>query len=306
MTVFARGYRPYTGRLQVPGAWWAIAVEGYRTASRSVAFKRLRGLFFLFFCFGALLLYLQVGTELAEIQKARTGMRDVTVEDWSVRQLHLALQRFYFGVAFLTALVGILVGSSLISNDLGARALPLYLVRPIRAFDYVLGKALVVPLILLWVALLPGIAFYIMLSLWQPPGESWSFFVGHLDIVGGVVEHYLLAAATYTGLALLVSSRTSRRGVAAAAMTSILFGGIMLQTISAATRMRGTLADVLRHANLPWNTVNGITRDADQYRWRRHAELIPDASPSAVIAVALLLVGLWFAWRRARTVEVTS
>jgi hypothetical protein len=195
------------------------------------------------------------------------------------------------------------VGAPLVSDDLRTRALPLYLVRPIGPVDYVIGKALVIPCALLFFALLPGLFFLVLVALWQPPGETWSFLSKHAEVVTIIGRHYLIAAASYTGLMLFLSCRSPRRAAVVGLAAVAVLGGAMVQGLGAL--VGGEMGDVLLSLGLPSNSFAPVFRGL--HRGGRHNEdwLPPEGGPEIVAAV-LLALGLWTTWRRARTVEVTG
>ena len=254
MTVFARGYRAYEGSYVRGHPALAIATEAMRWARSTKAFKRIAVFYLIWFVIWAFMLYLWVGTDLASFGE-RFGMALDTPQDYVLLVLKFVLSMFYGGVALLTALLAIFVGAGLIADDLAAGALPLYLVRPIRGRDYVTGKALVVPGILLYAIVLPGLFFYLLVSLWQPPGEAWSFFFGNLEVLGRIGRHYLLAAMTYSGILLFLSSRTSRRGAVAIMAAAVVLGGVMVSGLSEHDLVGPTAQRLLKLGDLVGSTV---------------------------------------------------
>lgn len=309
MTVHARGYRPYTGTFRAPPASLAIAREAAGRIWKSTAFRRMSVLYLLWFAICAVMLYVAIGMGQG-IFRQLAG-KAVSSEHYSVLMLNQVLQLFYTGLAYLTALLAVFVGGGLIADDLGAGALPLYLVRPLRAWDYVLGKALVLPVMLIGVALLPGLFFYLITGLWRPPGETWSFLGAHLEIPLRVLEYYLVTAAAYTGILLFLSSRSTRRTAVAVGAAVVIFGGVLLQIIGVGERVRGPLGDAMRLAGLPQDTVFPFMRAAmsvfaDRPRRAHRMGSWPEPETVWILAAVLLALGLFFAWRRARSVEVTS
>ncbi|MDF1701566.1 MAG: ABC transporter permease subunit [Planctomycetota bacterium] len=310
MAVYARGYRPYRGQGRGAPAWYVIYREGYSLAFKNWGFRIIGLLFVVWFVIWAAGLYFTFGLQ-DQVDRATRGVGTQNMLS-AASQLKQTLSIFYSGVAVLTGLLAILVGAGLISDDLRTRALPLYLVRPIRSWEYVLGKALILPRILVWTCLLPGLFYYLLVGLWQPPGETMSWLGGNLDIVESVVMHFLTAATSYTGLMLLLSARTDRRGAVIAVSAAIIFAGSLLSLIMA--RLEG-LGQVMKYAGLPVNTVCAIARDAvtASVRTRRgdtHADrilsFIPEPDVALMIGVGLLALGLFSAIRRASTVEVSA
>ena len=312
MAVYTRGYRTYSGGFHgVPG-WWTILREGYRIAWRSKGFRFVGMLVLVWFVIWGAVLY---GTLGAKEKSRKMGIPAPQQQQLDrtfapENQLKNTLAVFYGGVSALSGLLALLLGAGLISDDLRTRALPLYLVRPIHASDYVLGKALVLPAILLWICLLPGLIYYLLVGLWQPPGETGPFLRGNLDIVHLVVQQYLIAAGSYTGLMLFLSSRSPRRGAVMGFAAAILFVGSMLAAMS--MHLRGTLGTAFRYLGIPWSYEAGFAVAAaevtmkNERRLARIQERMPDMDIALWIALGLLFLGLWSVYRRARTVEITS
>jgi ABC-type transport system involved in multi-copper enzyme maturation permease subunit len=304
VTVHARGYRPYTGRLRAPPAAFAIAREAAGRIRKSVAFRRIGVLFLLWFAICAVMLYVSVG--MGQNIFGRIARLATDSDQYSVLMLNWVLRMFYTGLSYLTALLAVFVGGGLIADDLSAGALPLYLARPLKAWDYVVGKALVLPLMLVGATLLPGLFLYLITGLWRPPGETWSFLGSHLDIPQRVLEYFLVTSALYTGLLLFLSSRSARRTAVAVVAAVLVFGGVLLQGIGIDERVRGPLGDALRLAGLPHDTTFPFIRATPAFGRRNMRELFPSPESVWILAGVLLALGLFFAWRRARSVEVTS
>ncbi|MDA1194028.1 MAG: ABC transporter permease subunit [Planctomycetota bacterium] len=309
MAVYARGYRPYHGERRGAPAWYVIYREGYGMAFRGIGFRIVGLMFIVWFVVWGAGLYFTLGVEEQAMRAAPRGMRDML---GAAAQLKQALSIFYGGVAVLTGLLAILVGSGLIADDLRTRALPLILVRPIRGWEYVLGKALVLPRILVWTCLVPGCVYYVLVGLWQPPGESLPWLLGNLDIVEAVVIHFATAAVSYTGLMLLLSARTDRRSGVIAVASAVFFAGTVLALMLAPL---DGIGPIMKYAGLPENSIAAIAREAVEAvapmrRGARHAEkvlsFIPEPGKAFALGVALLAAGLFSALRRARSVEVTE
>ena len=309
MAVYARGYRTYSGGFRGAPAAWTIYREGYSMAFRSTGLRVIGVLFLIWFVIWGAQLYFTLGSVDAfqeAVQRAPSSLREKLTP---AKLLIQTLSIFSSGVGILTALLVFLLGAGLISDDLRTRALSLYLVRPIRAHDYVLGKALIIPRILVWTCLLPGLAYYLLVGLWRPPGESVAWMRDNLDVVWMIVQHFLIAATSYTGLMLFLSSRTDRRGAVMGIAAAILFAGTMLAGVLGRLEGVGAFA---KYLGLPVNTVAGIARaavtnaDTGRRHTRRILESMPEASTALWLGVALLVLGLWCAWRRARTVEVSA
>ena len=307
MAIYARGYRPYVGEGKGAPAWVVIYREAYRLAFKNLGFRIIGTLFIVWFVMWASVLYFTLGIEEAA-QQASRGMLQTSVAD----QLRVTLMRFYSGVSVLTALLAVLTGAGLIADDLRTRALSLYLVRPLRNWEYVLGKALVLPHILAWTVLLPGLLFYVLVAMWHAPGNTFGWLADNIEIIDSVILTYLISTFSYTGLMLLLSARTDRRGGVIAISAAIIFAGSLLVPILSQV---DSVRDVAKHAGLPINAVSAIARDAAtaQLMGRNRPEqleevlsFIPEPGVSLGIGLVLLALGLYSGLRRAATVEVSA
>lgn len=303
MTVYERGYRAYTGTLEHGHPVLTIAAEGIRAARARLAFKVIAVIYLIWFVVCAFVLYIAVGTDLQGFGRMFGISTDVP-GGFVLATLNVVLGMFYGFVAILTALLAVFVGSGLIADDLAAGALPLYLVRPMRGRDYVLGKALVIPGILAYAILLPGLFFYLLAAFWQPPGEAWSFLFSHLEIPARVFRHYLLAALIFSGLLLLLSSRTPRRGAVAVLAAAFLLAGMLINGIASSGLIEGHALRLLKLADLVGDTIIPIQIHAQATQPADRQDILAPEFGAFVVAVCLFTLGLVAAWRRTRSVEV--
>jgi hypothetical protein len=313
MAVYARGYRSYDGGFSGPPVAWTIFREGVMQAFRRRGFRWILNITAFILLSTAGMIYIQVIVE-KQAQKMTGGM-----VRGQLMQLDQIIHGFHGITMFLVSLGAVLVGSGLIADDLRTRALSLFLVRPIRPVDYMLGKALILPALLIPLALLPGLVLWLLVGLWQPPGETWSFLQANSDIAWHVVRFYLVAAAELTGLLLLLSSRTPRRGLVIGLSAAILFGGPVLRVIG--RFMLGPIGSLLKSLDLTNNMIWDFTKDRREWqfsgeagggRWggsrgeERWLAWQPDGTLILVVCIVLLAAGLYFTWRRARSVEVDA
>jgi len=106
---------------------------------------------------------------------------------------------------FLMLIVATSVGAGSIAEDVGNRSITLYLSRPIRRVDYLAAKASATGTWMVIVAVGPGLAgLAVALALgWAPASLV-------LSGAGAFVATGLLASVFFTGLALALSSLTTR------------------------------------------------------------------------------------------------
>jgi hypothetical protein len=308
VTVHDRGYRPYVGAFTGAPGWWIVLQAGVRATLSSKGTRRLGVMFLLWFVILAVVLYVQVGLAQGFGQRHAESVDTSLFRAFSRKALIDTLATFYSGVTALVTLLSILTGSGLIADDLRARALTFYLVRPIRAIDYAIGKALVLPYVLLTRTALPGLAFWLLAGAWQEPGESGVFLRENADVLLLILRYLLVAGAAFTGLILLLSASTPRRGVVASLAAAVLFGGLVLVGIGA--RMEGQVGELLRLASVPMDAIVPFTHATLEHAgaWRRERILAhwPDPDGALVLGLLLFAVGFWRVWARARSVEVTE
>ncbi|MDJ0523319.1 MAG: hypothetical protein QNJ90_14710 [Planctomycetota bacterium] len=313
MAVYARGYRTYDGDFRGPPVAWTIFREGVAQALRRKGFRWILNITAFILLATAGMIYIQVIVE-KQAQRLTGGMVRA-----QLMELDQIIHGFHATTMFLVSLGAVLVGSGLVADDLRTRALSLFLVRPIRPVDYMLGKALVLPALLIPLALLPGLVLWLLVGLWQPPGETWTFLQEHSDIAWNVTRFYLVGAAQLTGLLLLLSSRTPRRGLVIGLSAAILFGGPVLRAIG--RLVLGPIGTLLKSLDLPNNMLWSFTRDRREWqfegqggggRWggttgeERWLQWQPDPTVIYIVCFVLLAAGLYFTWRRARSVEVDA
>jgi hypothetical protein len=298
MAVYARGYRSYDGPMRETafGAW-SIFREGLRMALERRGVRWSLILIALYSCVTAGILYFEFGLQATA---EKTGL---PISDMLGRLFDLNRQfRIYYRIATPIALLAtVLVGAGLVADDLRSRALSLYLVRPIRPLDYMLGKALIIPALMVPLCLVPGMLLYLAVGLWQPPGETWAFLTGNSEIAGRILQYWFVGSLSLTGLMLLLSSRTPRRGLVMGVAAAVLFGGFFVRAIG--RQVGGQLGDVLKS----FDVISNMKRQFDAAGARHpewYARWLPPAGAVWIVAVALLLAGLYLTWRRARTVEV--
>jgi ABC-2 type transport system permease protein len=169
MPIFDQGYQHWQGRLSMQGwRWLPITLQGARTQLKNrwvrwvilaalgpalllSAFLALWGLFEQ--QSSLLTPYLMFFQGLPEALKS--GPRGYRSAFWT-----LAFRQFFGMQLFFAMILVLLVGPDLISQDLRFNAIPLYLSRPVRRFEYFLGKLGVIALYLLVVAVVPVLVAY--------------------------------------------------------------------------------------------------------------------------------------------------
>jgi ABC-2 type transport system permease protein len=90
-------------------------------------------------------------------EEVKAGPQNFRVAIWTI------CYQFFFGVVMIISmLLVVFVGPRLVSQDLRFNAMPLYFSRPLRRFDYFLGKLGVIAAFLSLVAIVPSIVAWIL------------------------------------------------------------------------------------------------------------------------------------------------
>ncbi|MCA9316415.1 MAG: ABC transporter permease subunit [Planctomycetes bacterium] len=305
MAIFRKGYRPYSGpRSHVP-AFYVIARQGWGQALKSWSLRIPAIIQFLVFSgvLTGLLATLSLKEQLdGQVDKMGAQGKLVSVALSSLAELNTYARTFYELTTFLVCLMGIFVGAGVIANDKRSKASSLYLARPLSRHDYVLGKLLVVPGILALLTLIPGLSYWLIVGLWQEPGETMRWYADNADFVERVVSYAGILTCSMAGLMLLVSSLAARSGTAIVMGLSAVVAGSVIS--SAARNMDGTLGSYLfalgipRNALREWRSIEGIRGFGS--RWQ------PDEAAIWHVSLALLVLGILVTLWKTRSTEVTE
>ena len=176
MAVYDRGYKGYDGPLMpARSRFVVISRYGLREVFSSRAFLAFFAFCFVWPLICLVAIYLRYNAEaLALINVSATDLLEfVQVNTWFFESLFLRNQ------LYLSFIVVLVVGPSLVSADLRNWSMPLYLSRPLTRTDYVLGKSLVLAVLVSAITWAPGLLlFAIQASL---GGREW------------LVEHWRVA-----------------------------------------------------------------------------------------------------------------
>lgn len=217
MPIFDQGYQHWNGRLAGHAwVWLTVARHGVRAQFKG----RLTRIVLLLALLPALVLGLAlVAWGLLEQQvefirpliaflrlppQLTQDPRAFRLPVWT-----LAYNSFFSFEMFFSMILVMLVGPGLISQDLRFNAIPLYFSRPLRRFDYFLGKLGVIGFFLSMVAIVPAVIAYLLGVLFSMDlsivNDTWWLLVA--SIVFGMV---VVVSAGTLMLALSSLSRNSR------------------------------------------------------------------------------------------------
>jgi ABC-2 type transport system permease protein len=261
-TVFDIGYRNYTGaREGSRRSRFAVYKDGLRSAlgfGRGVRAKALPW-FFLF-----------VLSTIATIMALIAGAAERLGGPGSAERMQLPSHADYYGIASMLLFVfAAVVAPELLCRDRREGTINLYLVRPLSAVDYVVGRWAAFLTLMIGAAWLPQIILFLGLSGGDPTPsvylrEHW------LDVPRFLAAGVAIAAYT-TGLALLTASFTTRRAYASVFLVG-LFVITTPFTIGLAQQIKGApgqwismfnLTNIPVHVNdIIFGDVSAVTKDA--------------------------------------------
>ncbi len=141
---------------------------------------------------------------------------------------------FTFPILF-SILLGAVVGSRAISQDLAQKSFTIYFARPITKLDYLAIKYGNLGATMSLVVLAPMLATYIGLILLN--GVSNDYILSHLWVFGAIILYSFIIIATVSTLALVFSSMTPKRfyaafGFVVSYFISIIIGSIITGTFN--------------------------------------------------------------------------
>jgi hypothetical protein len=129
------------------------------------------------------------------------------------------LRMFMVPQGWWSLLLVFIVGPELMSADLRNNALPLYLSRPLSRWEYVLGKATVLVLLLSAITWVPGLALFAL----QSYLEGWGWFAANLRTGLGIVLGSALHVAVLCLVSLALSASIKWRPLARLALIGVFF-----------------------------------------------------------------------------------
>lgn len=206
MAIRAQGYRHWDGEYSGHAfRWWTITKSGLRA---SVSSKVRLSLMLVLVVFAWIF-----PTGIILFEYVPTAALDFAQQDF-----HLY---FSFSQHLIAMLMAAVVGSGLIANDLGSNALHVYLSKPLRRIDYVVGKAGVAAFWVSTVTVFPALflyfgALFTMNDQTRPDGMA--------GILVDVVLFELLALAVFTLAILALSSMTGKWTFALVAWIGLYLG----------------------------------------------------------------------------------
>src|SRR5262249_18376129 len=242
MPICDQGYQHWSGELSGHAwRWLAIARHGVRIGMKNwllrvaiiLAWLPAIGLAFMLCVWGLLEQKSPLAAAVAFLfeflpSEVLADPKAYRVEFWTIAYEFFMLCELRYSMILV-----MLVGPSLISQDLRFNALPLYFSRPLRRIDYFLGKLGVVVWFLAMVMIFPSLIAYVLGLLFS---LDLSIIPDTLPVLLASLAYGLLVSVV-SGLVILALSSLTRnsRYIALAWLAVILIGsitGLILEIVS--------------------------------------------------------------------------
>jgi ABC-2 type transport system permease protein len=159
----------------------------------------------------------------------KSGPRQYRTTIWTI-----AYQYFFSFEIFIAMVLVLIVGPGLVSQDLRFNALPLYFSRPLRRFDYFLGKLGVIGLFLAGVAIVPSLVAYVL-------GLGFSL---DFSVVKDTTR--VLLAAVAFGLVVVVSAGTLMLAISSLSRNSRYVGLVWVAVWFVGVGVEGFVTEELK------------------------------------------------------------
>lgn len=229
MAVYKRSYRGYSGAM-TPA--WSRFLVLYRASRRTLFRSKGSSAFFVLCFFFPLLCLLGVyaNWNLSALsflgEKAGAFRLDI---NGSFFLIYLTVQ------GALSFILTAFIGPGLISPDLANGALTLYLCRPLSRFEYVLGKASVLLIVLSQITWIPGLIIFFV----QADLAGWQWATGNAWIANAILLGSLLWIFVLCLLSMALSAWVKWRIAAGALLLAVFFVGAgFAQAINAVLRTK--------------------------------------------------------------------
>lgn len=225
MAVYRRTYAAYSGAMTAEWSRWLVL---FRYSRRNLFRSRFQtGLFVVCFFYPLLCLaMIYLAHNLAFLERIGAAGQFIAIDN-------TFFFRFMCTQGVLAFLMTAFAGPGLISPDLANGALPLYFCRPFSRFEYVLGKASVLGILLSEITWVPGLVLFAVQASLAGPSWAWN----HLWIAASLIVSSVIWIAVLAFLAMALSAWVKWRIVAGALLLAMLFFGAgFAQAINAVMR----------------------------------------------------------------------
>lgn len=279
MPIHDQSYRRYAGERTPPGrSWTVIAAAGIKTMLAKRKFLALLVVAWIPFVVRAVQMYLASNfPQMAVIAPSAETFR-----------------QFLSQQGAFTFFITIFTGAGLISNDLRANALQIYLSKPLGRLEYIAGKFTVLAFFLLLVTWLPATMLLVIQVI----------FAGNLAFLKA--NFYLLPAILVTtcvetivvGLVMLALSSLSK----SARFVGIMYAGVFFFTAA----LYGVVLIVTRNTGFSWMSLQANLQNVGDVIFRVPPQYDTPFWATALALALALGASAWILERRVRGVEVIT
>ena len=262
-------------------AWLVIAANGLRILVRRRAFLFLMILAWIPAIVRAVQIYAAANLpSVSQVSFLAIGVR--TFRDFMNQQ-----EPFVF---FIT----VYAGSGLIADDLRARALQLYLSRPVTRTQYLAGKAAILMTALLSVTWLPAMLLLFLVPIFA---GSMAFVVENFYLIPAISVYALIHVTVSTFLILALSSLSNSRWFVA-----VMYAGFAFFT----NALFGVIGAAIEGTAFSWVSVFANVRQVGDVIFRLTPRFETPPLVSAAVLVAIIFACAYVLSRRIRAVEVVT
>ena len=274
MAVYERNYAPYTGELTNRKSRFLILPKyAYQEIFASKAFLTF---FVTCFVWPVILMLFTYISYNANFLKMISMMTQTNAEPGSLFGFayngNFFLAAFMVPQYFMAFFMSFIVGPALISGDIRNNGLPLYLSRPFRRADYILGKFSVLAILLSLITWVPGLMIYGLNG--YLAGNGWIF--KNLKIAVAIFFGSWISIILLSLISLALSAYMKWKPLARLGLFGVfLIAGALGSLINLIVGTQwGTLLNVGELLRIVWTDMFGATRFYDFPVWLAWLALI--------------------------------
>jgi len=282
MPIHRERYRRREGGTDLQGrAWIVIAANGLRVLARKRAFLFLM-----------IVAWMPVVVRGVQIWAAANvpQMNNVDLLAVTPRMFRDFLNQQEPLVFFIT----VYVGSGLIADDIRARALQLYLSRPVTRTQYVAGKAAILMAALGAVTLLPALLLLFLVPAFM---GSMTFVLNNLSLIPSIAAYSVIHITLSAFLILALSSLSNSRW-----FVSVMYAGLAFFTHA----VYSVLSNVGDGTMFSWVSIFANVQQVGDVLFRIAPRYHTPPFISATVIVIEIAVSALVLRRRIRAIEVVT
>lgn len=279
MPIHDQSYRRYAGERTPPGrSWTVIASAGIKAMLAKRKFLALLVVAWIPFVVRAVQMYIAANfPQMSMISPSPETFR-----------------QFLDQQGVFTFFITIFTGAGLISNDLRANALQIYLSKPLGRLEYVAGKFTVLAFFLLLVTWLPAT---MLLFIQVVFAGSLSFLKANLYLLPAILVATCVETAVVALVMLALSSLSK-----SARFVGVMYAGIFFFTAA----LFGVVQVTTRSTGFSWMSLQANLQNAGDAIFRLPPHYDTPFWATALALAATVAASAWILERRVRGVEVVT